>query len=163
MTPDVHTRVAAYLADALSRAYAESGRAPQRTSVGGSPTTLPSEVVVRELPESVEVTDPVTSRPTLGGRPYQSPLTVTCSCGVEIWSVRARLTDAAADAWAWWQVMASVVAADRTLGGLVAHAVPYYSGCGTSPRDNQFAAGVDCGVRYTTEITSNTQEATNGN
>lgn len=163
MSADVCGSAAAHLAEAVSLALSRSDGAPRRVSVGGSPTVLPSEVIVRELPESVEVSDPVTSRPAIGGRAYAAPLLVTASVGVELWSTRARLLDATEDVGRWWQSVMAVVASDRTMGGLVSHAVPYYSSSGSAMRDAQYVAAIDAGVRFTYEIKPLEQEATNGN
>lgn len=163
MSADVCGSAAAYLAEAVNLALSRSDGAPRRVSVGESPTPLPSELIVRELPESMEVSDPVTSRPTIGGRAYAAPLLVTASVGVELWSTRARLLDATADVGAWWQAVMAVVASDRTLGGLVSHAVPYYSSSGLAMRDAQYCAAMYAGVRFTFEIKPLEQEATNGN
>lgn len=134
-----------------------------RMSVGGGPSPLPYEVVVRELPQSgVTVSDPVSSVPVMGRRAC-APLGLELPVAVQLWSTRASVEDAAADAWAWFQALAASVSSDRTLGGLCAHATPYYESGGTAARDSQYIAAIDCGVRCRLGLLPLKKEENDGN
>lgn len=144
---------------ALDRIGGPSGR----ISVGGGPSPLPYEAVVREVPQSgVSISDPVSSVPAMGRRAC-APLELDVPVAVELWSTRASVEDAAADVWAWFQALAASVATDRTLGGLCAHATPYYESGGTAVRDNQYIAAIDCGVRCRLGLLPLTKEENDGN
>lgn len=132
------------LADCES-ALAGGQRVPQRMTVGGFPKPLPSELVVRELPTSASISDPVTSAPAMGRS--RSPMHVEFSVTVEVWSTRRDLVDSAEDVWSWFESCASAIASDRTLGGLVSHASVSYDTGASATRDAQYVSAIEFSVR----------------
>jgi hypothetical protein len=126
--------------------------APDRISIGGKATKVPKEVIVRELAENVSVNDRVTTQAFGMGKKMFAPLDLEFSVSIELSSTRAGLLDASNDVSMWWELIARGVAADRTLGGLVYHSVPYLSNSGSALRDNQYIAAIDGGVRCKAEL-----------
>jgi hypothetical protein len=161
MGTSLYTACAQRVLEIAQEALAEAERPIGRISIGGKSAVLPSEVLVRELPGNVEVSDPVTSR--VMGRSACAPLAVEFSVAVEMWSVRAQLADAAADVALWWELVADAVSRDRTLSGLAIHVTPYYSKGGTATRDSQFIAAIDGGVRCKADLPPHNKEEDHGN
>lgn len=131
--------------DICSSALAACDPAPY-VSVGGSGVDHDFEVVVRELPESVGVSDLSTSRPVLGGR-YAAAYHVEFDVAIQMWAKRSDVEAAARDVTSWWTLIAAAVASDRTLGGACEHAAPFLSLAGTATQNPLYVAAADCGVR----------------
>ena len=116
------------------------------TSIGGSKVEKPYESLVREAVESVEVEDLATSTVSVMGK-ARSAYNVTFNVPLEAWCVRSTVWDASKILLNGFEKLCSLIAADKTLGGRVDHAAPYYSSIGTATRDKQFIAAIDCGIR----------------
>lgn len=121
-------------------------------TIGGNPTYLPSEFIVREIVQNPEFTDRATSVCTLGKA--QGAYRVNFDVGIEAWTTKASLPVAAADVQRWALLLVKAVAADKTLGGLVIHAEPYVSSSG-SAKDvdgRKYIASIDFGIHIKAEL-----------
>lgn len=121
-------------------------------TVGGNPTYLPSEFIVREIVQNPEFSDRVTSVCALGKA--QGAYRVNFDVGIEAWTTKASLPVAAADVQRWALLMVKAVAADKTLGGLVVHAEPYVSSSGTAKDvdGRKYIASIDFGIHIKAEL-----------
>lgn len=123
-------------------------------SIGGSTIGRDFEFVVREMPEDVEISDRSTSTAApIGSRPrgcYQVEFSVAC----QAWAKQSGVERAASLVNGWVERFVSAIAADRTLGGLVAHADPYIGRGGSAYENNRavYLAAIDFGVRVKARI-----------
>lgn len=121
-------------------------------SVGGNPTYVPNEFIVREIVQNPEFSDRVTSVCTLGKA--QGAYRVEFNVGLEAWSTKASLPVASADVQRWALLLVKAVAADKTLGGLVIHAEPYVTSSGTAKDvdGRKYIASIDFGIHIKAEL-----------
>lgn len=120
-------------------------------TVGGTTVTRQDEFLVRELPQGVSFTDPVTS--TVMGRRANGGWRTEFNVAFELWAKRSTLQGASELVLRWMQAVFAAVGADKTLGGLVVHAEPYFESGGTSVDTNKtYTAGIDCGIRIKAEL-----------
>lgn len=122
--------------------------------IGGSPQLKPFMCHVGEVPRNLTVTDPASSGiAAMGGRTcgdYRCEFDVS----VTLWADRADLVGTCRMVMGWFELIARAVAADRTLGGRVEHAQPYYSSAWTSSNQKKttYLVAVECGVHVRTVI-----------
>ena len=121
-------------------------------TVGGNPTYLPSEFIVREIVQNPEFSDRVTSVCALGKA--QGAYRVNFDVGIEAWTTKASLPVAAADVQRWALLLVKAVAADKTLGGMVVHAEPYVTSSGTAKDvdGRKYIASIDFGIHIKAEL-----------
>lgn len=121
-------------------------------SIGGSGAFKPREFLVREIPESADITDVSTS--AMGRSGARGCYRQTFNVAVECWAQSRDLLEASALVNSWVDLLKSHVAADKTLGGLCVHARPYDSGGGTSldTASKLFTAARSCGVTVNADI-----------
>lgn len=122
------------------------------TSIGGSRVEKPNEALVREAVESVEVDDISTSTVPMGMGRARGAYRVQFSVPLEAWCIRADVWGASSILLNAFERLCASIAADRTLGGAVMHAEPYYSSIGTATKDKQYIAAISCGVRVKATI-----------
>ncbi len=129
------------------------GSAPVKffTSIGGSNVQKPNEAIVREAAQSMEVSDLSTSTVSAMGR-ARSAYRLDFEIPLEAWCVRADVWDASKVLLNGFEKLCGLVAADKTLGGHVSHAQPFYVSVGTATRDKQFIAAINCGIRVSVDI-----------
>lgn len=140
-------RVAAICEEALS------GADPRPfVAIGGSTVEKPFMCHVGELPQNVQVVDPASSTSSLGGR-AKGLYRLEWSVAVTMWADRKDLVATSRAITAWWSAIARAVAADRTLGGLVHHAQPYWSTGWTSRNQaGTYLVAVEGGVSVRQDI-----------
>lgn len=129
------------------------GSAPMKffTSIGGSNVRKPHEALVREAVQSMEVSDLSTSTVSAMGR-ARSAYRLDFEIPLEAWCVRAKVWDASKVLLNGFEKLCGLVAADKTLGGHVSHAKPFYVSVGTATRGDQFLALINCGIRVSVDI-----------
>lgn len=137
---------AARVRDVVAGALEGHDPAPDVT-VGGRADPGPFDALVRELPESVELSDLTSSRATLGGARVSGCCELRFTVRVEMVATRPTVEDAAATCMSWVEASFGALLADRTLGGLVEHAVPEFQAGYSAVSGRQFKAGVVWGVR----------------
>lgn len=96
-------------------------------AVGGSSVEKPFMCHVGELPLNVQVTDPVTADSAYMGRVARGMYRVEYSIPLTLWAARQDLVSTSRMLVSWWEAIARAVASDKTLGGTVEHAQPYWS------------------------------------
>lgn len=121
-------------------------------SIGGSTAMKPFEFIVRELPESVSFDDSSTS--TVAMRRARACYRVDFSVACQAWAKKRGVDSASFAVMEWFERFCSAIASDRTLGGLVIHAEPYFSQGGTAYENDRalYLAGIDFGVRVKAQI-----------
>lgn len=121
------------------------------TSIGGSNVQKPHEALVREAVQSMEVSDLSTSTVSAMGR-ARSAYRLDFEIPLEAWCVRAKVWDASKVLLNGFEKLCGLVAADKTLGGHVSHAKPFYVSVGTATRGDQFLAVITCGIRVSVDV-----------
>ena len=121
------------------------------TSIGGSNVNKPHEAIVREAVQSMEVSDLSTSTVSAMGS-ARSAYRLDFEIPLEAWCVRAKVWDASKVLLNGFEKLCGLVAADKTLGGHVSHAKPFYVSVGTATRGDQFLALITCGIRVSVDI-----------
>lgn len=121
------------------------------TSIGGSNVQKPHEALVREAVQSMEVSDLSTSTVSAMGR-ARSAYRLDFEIPLEAWCVRAKVWDASKVLLNGFEKLCGLVSADKTLGGHVSHAKPFYVSVGTATRGDQFLAVITCGIRVSVDI-----------
>lgn len=121
------------------------------TSIGGSNVQKPHEALVREAVQSMEVSDLSTSTVSAMGR-ARSAYRLDFEIPLEAWCVRAKVWDASKVLLNGFEKLCGLVAADKTLGGHVSHAKPFYVSIGTATRGDQFLALITCGIRVSVDV-----------
>ncbi len=141
---DAFTPVIGAVRDLVDAAL--DGRDPRPSvSVGGSATLPPFAAVVFETPEDVEIANPTTSVPAMGGAlgPYSLQFTV----GGQMWAVRRNAAEAGSLVNEWFTLVMDALARDKTLGGKCVSATPVYARGGSVARDRGFLSAIDFGIR----------------
>lgn len=125
-------------------------------AVGGSSVEQPFMCHVGELPQGVQVLDPSSSATTLvGGAPTACGLyRIEFDVALTMWGDRHDLAATSQTILGWWELVARAVAADRTLGGLVQHAQPFYSTgwTGRNQKRTTYIVAIEGGVRVRMDI-----------
>lgn len=121
-------------------------------TIGGNPTYLPSELLVREIAQNPSFSDRSTSVPSMGRA--RGAYRVEFDVALEAWSSKSSLPAAASDVQRWALLLFKEVALDKTLGGSVIHAEPYVSGSGSwvDPKTKKFCADIQFGVHVKAEL-----------
>lgn len=147
---DVISSTVEYVLPIWQKAF---GGAPVKffTSIGGSNVMKPHEAIVREAVQSMEVSDLSTSTVSVMGR-ARSAYRLDFEIPLEAWCVRADVWDASKVLLNGFEKLCGLVAADKTLGGHVSHAQPFYVSIGTATRDKQFIAAINCGICVSVDI-----------
>lgn len=148
-----------YTKDLVAQALADED---VTVSVGGTTVGRNFEFLIRELPQSVTVSDAVTNALSAGkARGYYR-----CEFNIafETWSKRKTLDKATSDVMRWVQLAFDAIALDKTLGGLVIHAEPYFDTGGTAQdtTNKLYTAAIDCGVHVKAEIIPAVKENQDG-
>lgn len=146
----MYAEVSAYLLDLVKRATAGDG-APV-CSIGGTTIQRDRECVVREVPESVSIDTLSTSTGIQASA--NGCYRVQFSVGIELWCKTRGLSEASAIVNGWFEGICTAVAADKTLGGLVLLAEPYYDTGGSAAPNNKglYTVAIDMGVRVKAAI-----------
>lgn len=131
-------------------------------TIGGTTVGRNFEFLIRELPQSVTFSDSVTN--ALNASRAQGHYRCEFNIAFETWSKRKTIEQASFEVLKWVQAVFSAVALDKTLGGLVVHAEPYFETSGTAldTTNKLFTAGIDCGIHVKAEIIPAVKENTNG-
>lgn len=127
-------------------------------TIGGNPTYLPAELLVREIVQNPTFSDRSTSHPVMGLA--QGSYRISFDVELEAWSSKTSLPVASADVQRWALLFVKEIAQDKTLGGSVIHAEPYVSGSGSwvDPKTKKFTADIQFGVHVKAELDPATTE-----
>lgn len=138
--------------EGIAKTELEHAEVTPYVSIGGSTVAKPFEFLVREMPESVDMSDRATSTVSaMGARGrYRVEFTVAC----QAWAKQRGIEPACSAVLDWAERFCSAIAADKTLGGLVVHAQPYIGQCGTAYENDRalYLAAIDLGVRVKADI-----------
>lgn len=146
----MYAEVCDHLLELVKRATDGDGK--PLCSIGGSTVQRDRECVVREVPENVSIDTSSTS--VMGRTGARGCYRIVFSVGIELWAKTRGLEEASALVTGWFERICSEVAADKTLGGLVVKAEPYYSQGGSAADNNKalYTVAIDMGVRVKADI-----------